>query len=493
MKVINGMRCYQGQDSMRKRIIIFGLGSLYKRAIIYIKDLYEIVALTDNNQSLHGTIFDGVLVIPPSEISSKKCDGIIVLSSFYKEIHKQIISFGVDITLINNGLNILVDVFRPLLENALINKSENMNDTESNVSFFIDTLGNGGAEKALVDLTKMLSNEKISASIVVTFNIGDYFSSIPSRFPIRTLFDYKDKELIDLIFTLVEWQVIRKIVKINDSRIEVSFLDGFSSCLVVASSAGKKIGWVHSDLSYYLDNEQKKKEASALYSLFTDVVFVTGNSKVAWEKLFPDNSNIKKHVVYNLVSVQDITAHKGKSSLTFDKLTFIAVGRLDYVKGFDLLIEICHRLNNEGYDNYQLLIIGEGSDRPHLVRKIEELHTPNVSLLGHLAYPYQYIEAADFVISSSRAEGFSLVILEALLLGTPVIATRTAGSMELMARLGGGVLVDNNIEALYSAMKKACEGELNNALLPTRESFEDIYRDTCDAIIGILGGGKDVF
>ena len=65
--------------------------------------------------------------------------------------------------------------------------------------------------------------------------------------------------------------------------------------------------------------------------------------------------------------------------------------------------------------------------------------------------------------------------------------------MELMARLGGGVLVDNNIEALYSAMKKACEGELNNALLPTRESFEDIYRDTCDAIIGILGGGKDVF
>ncbi len=478
---------------MRKRIIIFGLGSLYKRAIIYIKDLYEIVALTDNNQSLHGSIFDGVLVIPPSEISSNKCDGIIVLSSFYKEIHKQMINFGIDLALIKNGLDILVDVFRPLLENALVNKGENINDTKNNVSFFIDTLGNGGAEKALVDLTKMLSNEKISASIVVTFNIGDYFSSIPSRFPIRTLFDYKYKELIGLIFTLVEWKVIRNIVKIHDSLIEVSFLDGFSSCLVVAGSAGKKIGWVHSDLSYYLDNEQKKKEASALYSLFTDVVFVTENSKIAWEQLFSANSKIKKHVIYNLVSVQDITAHKGKSSLKFDKLTFIAVGRLDYVKGFDLLIEICHRLNCEGYDHYQLLIIGEGSDRPHLVKKIEELNIPNISLLGHLVYPYQYIDAADFVISSSRAEGFSLVILEALLLGTPVIATKTAGSMELMARLGGGVLVDNNMEALYSAMKSACEGELNNTLPPTREIFEDIYRETCDAIISILGGGKDVF
>ena len=127
------------------------------------------------------------------------------------------------------------------------------------------------------------------------------------------------------------------------------------------------------------------------------------------------------------------------------------------------------------------------------MNKIEELHIPNISLLGHLAYPYQYIEAADFVISSSRAEGFSLVILEALLLGTPVIATKTAGSMELIARLGGGVLVDNNIEALYSAMKNSCEGELNNALPPTRESFEDIYKETCDKIIGILGGERNAF
>ncbi|MDM5129728.1 glycosyltransferase [Aeromonas piscicola] len=492
MKAINGMRCYQGKDSMRKRIIIFGLGSLYKRAIIYIKNLYEIVALTDNNQSLHGAIVDGILVIPPSEISLKKCDGIIVLSSFYKEIHKQLISFGVDGALINNGLDILVDVFRPLLENALINKCENMNGTENNVSFFIDTLGNGGAEKALVDLTKMLSNENISASIVVTFNIGDYFSSVPRRFPIRILFDYNDKGLIDLAFTLVEWKTIRKIIKIPDSQIEVSFLDGFSSYLVVAGRTDKKIGWVHSDLSYYLDNEQKRKEASAIYSLFTDVVFVTRNSRVAWETLFPENLHVKKHVIYNLVSVQNITAHKGNSNLIFDKLTFIAVGRLDYVKGFDLLIEICHRLNGEGYDNYQLLIIGEGCDRPDLMKEIEELHIPNISLLGHLAYPYQYIDAADFVISSSRSEGFSLVILEALLLGTPVIATKTAGSMELIARLGGGVLVDNNIEAIYSAMKSACEGELNS-LPPARECFEDIYRDTCDAIIGILGGGKDVF
>lgn len=480
---------------MRKRIIIFGLGSLYRRAIIYIKDLYEIVALTDNNQSLHGTMVDGVLVISPSELLLKKCDGILVLSSFYKEIHQQLISVGVEDTLIHNGRDILVDVFQPLLEKALISNDKSLGRVNSNLSFFIDTLGNGGAEKALVDLTKMLSKENISASIVVTFNTGDYFNSIPSEFPIKILFDSNSKELVDLAFTLIEWRILRDLLKIDDSRIEVSFLDGFSSCLVVAGSAVKKIGWVHSDLSYYLNNEQKKKEASILYSLFTDVVFVTKNSQVAWEVLFPENTHVKKHVIYNIVNVDDITSHAQKSRLIFDKLTFIAVGRLDYVKGFDLLIKICHRLNNDGYDNYQVFIIGEGNDRPQLLKAIEDLHIPNVSLLGHLAYPYHYIYAADFLISSSRSEGFSLVILEALLLGTPVIATKTAGSMELIARLGGGVLVENDIDALYLAMKNACDGKLsyNDSIQLPRIMFEQMYKDTCYKIVNILGGGKDAF
>lgn len=492
MKAINGMIYYQGQDNMRKKIVIFGLGSLYRRTNIYIKALCDIVALTDNNASLHGSIVDGVPVISPSEIFLKKCDGIIILSSYHKEIYQQLISIGVDGALINNGGNILVDVFQPLLEEALISNDKHLVSANNNVSFFIDTLGNGGAEKALVDLTKMLSKENISVSIVVTFSTGDYFNSIPSEFPIRVLFDSNDKELIDLAFILIEWKKLREILKVTDSRIEVSFLDGFSSCLVVAGNADKKIGWVHSDLSYYLNNEQKKKEASILYSLFTDVVFVTRNSQVAWEILFPENTYVKKHVIYNIVNVHDITNHTQKSRLVFDKLTFIAVGRLDYVKGFDLLIKICHRLNKQGYDNYQLLILGDGSDKPQLLNTIEELHITNVSLLGHLAYPYQYIEAADFLISSSRSEGFSLVILEALLLGTPVIATKTAGSMELITRLGEGVLVENNIDALYLEMKNACDGKLNSSydLQSTRIKFEQIYKDTCYQIVDILGRGE---
>ncbi|MFM5614966.1 glycosyltransferase [Aeromonas veronii] len=475
---------------MKKKIVIFGTGSLYRRSLIYINGLCDIVAFSDNNNSLHGSIIDGVTVIPPEDILLKKIDGIFILSSYVKEIHSQLINIGVDESLIAHGREILTDIFQSLLGRVLINSDTHVSGTKGNVSFFIDTLGNGGAEKALVDLTKMLSKKNISASLTVTFNTGDYFDSIPDGFPIRVLFNPSDKELVDLAFTLIEWKAIRKILRITDSSIEVSFLDGLSSCLVVAGNADKKIGWIHSDLAYYLNDGKKKKDASMLYSLFTDIVFVTHNAQVIWECLFSELTHVQKHVIYNIVNVSDITRHKRQ--LAFDKITFVAVGRLDYVKGFDLLVSICNRLNDEGYDNYQLLIIGEGNDRPHILKMIEELNVPNVSLLGHLAYPYQYIDAADFLISSSRSEGFSLVILESLLLGTPVIATKTAGAMELITNLGGGVLVENNIDALYLAMKNACNGELNE-IVPAIENFEDIHRETCDKIIGIFGGGRDVF
>lgn len=52
--------------------------------------------------------------------------------------------------------------------------------------------------------------------------------------------------------------------------------------------------------------------------------------------------------------------------------------------------------------------------------------------------------------------------------------------------------MENNIDALYLAMKNACNGELNE-ILPAIKNLEDINRETCDKIIGIFGGGSDVF
>ncbi len=350
---------------MKKKIIIFGVGGLYHRTLVYINDFFDVIALSDNNSALHGTIIDSVKVISPSDLQFYDPDGIVILSSYSKEIYNQLIKIGIDESLLLNGKKLLSDVFKILLRKALITHDS---IKKYEVAIYIDTLGNGGAEKALLELIKAIKKTDISICLIVTFNSGIYFNAMQNDIPVRSLFDLSNKELVDLAFILIEWSLLRQILNLSDHCIEISFLDGISSCLVVAGNADKKIGWIHSDLTYYLNDEQKKKDASILYSLFTDIVFVTHNAQASWECLFSEHTHVQKHVIYNIVNVGDITRHKLERQLAFDKITFVAVGRLDHVKGFDMLISLCHRLNNEGYDNYQLLIIGEGNDKFQLLK-----------------------------------------------------------------------------------------------------------------------------
>ena len=57
-------------------------------------------------------------------------------------------------------------------------------------------------------------------------------------------------------------------------------------------------------------------------------------------------------------------------------------------------------------------------------------------------------------MSSSLSEGLSLVICEALALGVPVVATKTAGSMELLDNGNYGILAEQDDDSLYEAIKK---------------------------------------
>ena len=136
-------------------------------------------------------------------------------------------------------------------------------------------------------------------------------------------------------------------------------------------------------------------------------------------------------------------------------MTFVAVGRLVPVKGLERLVSACARLKIERHE-FRLWLIGEGSEHEALQQQIRQSGLEKeVRLFGNQDNPYPYVKAADWVVSSSYAEGFSTVLTEACIIGTPIISTRCLGTAELLGENSEyGLMVENSEESLYQAMKR---------------------------------------
>jgi glycosyltransferase involved in cell wall biosynthesis len=139
--------------------------------------------------------------------------------------------------------------------------------------------------------------------------------------------------------------------------------------------------------------------------------------------------------------------------LTSGRFVVGAIGRLSTEKGFDVLIRAVHRLLQGGLD-IELLIIGEGDERPRLEALIAELGlTQRARLLGYRVDVRDLCETMDLLALSSYREGLPNVLLEAMALEVPVVATRIAGIPQLIQSGENGLLVEpGDVNALANAI-----------------------------------------
>jgi glycosyltransferase involved in cell wall biosynthesis len=138
----------------------------------------------------------------------------------------------------------------------------------------------------------------------------------------------------------------------------------------------------------------------------------------------------------------DIAAAKQEVGLPPHRLLIGAVGRLSAEKGFDLLIQATAQLVQKGLD-VALVIAGEGEQRPALEALITQSRCADrIRLLGYCADPRPLYEALDVFALSSVREGLPNVLLEAMALEVPVVATRIAGVPRLLRDSENGLLVE---------------------------------------------------
>ena len=328
------------------------------------------------------------------------------------------------------------------------------------ILFLIHDLGQGGAEKVLVNLVNNMDPEKFDISVTALFGGGVNEQFLKPHIRFHAVFPKEFPGNSHLMKLLSPRQLHKLCVK-EHYDVEVSYLEGPSARVISGCTDPdtKLVCWIHVEqhhIKKIASSFRSEAEAIACYNRFHQTVCV---SQYVMED-FCSILNFQKpcRVLYNTVeSAAIIEQAKGDASGLADdgKLRLVAVGTLKESKGYERLLRIINRLRNEKYPVH-LYILGVGP----MQQKLEDYIRLNslddsVTFLGYQTNPYQYVAKCDLFVCASFAEGFSTAATESLIVGTPVCTVEVSGMKEMLDEQNEwGVVTDNDEEALYHGIKR---------------------------------------
>lgn len=208
------------------------------------------------------------------------------------------------------------------------------------------------------------------------------------------------------------------------------------------------VGWIHNCWS------QVSQDLSAWHTwaarlVYPHITHLIGVSEGVVKELLKVHPHFfgKVSAVPNPLPIQQIQTQAQApiprwAKHIFAKRTVVAAGWLIPLKGFDILLRAFARLIQTGLD-LNLIILGEGNERAGLERLAGGLGLrERVFMPGFQINPYPFFARADVFALSSRFEALPTVVLEALCLGLPVVATDCPyGPREILGDARYGVLV----------------------------------------------------
>ena len=127
------------------------------------------------------------------------------------------------------------------------------------------------------------------------------------------------------------------------------------------------------------------------------------------------------------------------------KPIFLFVGSVNPRKGLNLLLEACAILTKQGGENYTLLVVGDGSQRQELEEFSQKNNLKNcVQWVGRVDYGElgEYFGTADVFVLPTLEDTWGMVVLEAMVLGKPVLCSKWAGASELIIERENGYSFD---------------------------------------------------
>jgi len=187
-------------------------------------------------------------------------------------------------------------------------------------------------------------------------------------------------------------------------------------------------------------------------------------------KILLNKKNVSKIIVPSRLIYNEVKKYTNKEVVVIynpikkdffnsidEKDFIISIGRLDKIKRFDLLIKTYKKAQIDK----KLLIIGNGMEKENLQREITKLGLEKkVFLIGQKKDIYTYLNKAEYFVFMSESESFGNVILESLIVGTPVLLTNVGIVNEIITEKNGSIFRDNFVtewqkfDKSYKKMKK---------------------------------------
>lgn len=320
-----------------------------------------------------------------------------------------------------------------------------------NIICYINKLNDGGAERVMSVLANGLS--RLGHKVIM---VTDY--SVPNEYPLDTEIE---RHILDGEFgqqtkkaasrTLKRIFTLRKLCKQNRADVLISFmrLANFRGILATRMLKTKNLISVRIDPKIGYRSKSAKQIAKWTYPMTDGCVFQTDEAK-AW---FAPKVQKKSRIIFNPVS--DAFFKTAPAAMQEKKI--VTCGRLDKQKRFDLLIDAFGKVCDE-FPDYTLEIYGVGALQEKLQAQIDALgRQDKIQLMGRCEDVPNTIKTASLFVLSSDYEGLPNALMEAMVLGLPVISTDCGGggARALIEDGVDGLLVPvNDVDALAEAIRK---------------------------------------
>lgn len=228
--------------------------------------------------------------------------------------------------------------------------------------------------------------------------------------------------------------------------------DDFVFATRAAALLGKKVIWTdHADLKYVLDNVNHYNPRMRGWVIkaskkASDIMVASHNEKSEIETVAPDLPPLT--VVHNGVLIPEEVIPVAKTN----KLVVGTNARLVPAKGIAELIEGFAGLGRKDTDLW--LLGGNSGNQKKYLELTKKLGVSNqVVFRDYVDNPDDIVSAMDIFVHASYHEAFSLAIIEAAMLGRPIIATNVGGTTEIIDKNCGILIEPRSAEAVTEALK----------------------------------------